>query len=120
MYFLYLSTNINTNNKCTLINIMSAKMLYRLFKKIDNRIDLSIIKIIIINFNLDNKNLNSNNNRFTIDNFINFIINLFLFINLIIQIFINHNNNNTINYQINNLDNKNCHYFNNFYKLSHF
>ena len=45
--------------------------LIRLFKKIDNKIDLSTIKKIIINFNFD-KNLNLNNN-FTIVNFINLI-----------------------------------------------
>ena len=65
-----------------LINIIITKMqnLIRLLKKVDNKIDLSKIKIIIINFNLD-KNLNLNNN-FIIINFINLIL-LFL-INLII------------------------------------
>ena len=65
-----------------LINMMIIKMqnLFRLFKKIDNKIDLSRIKIIIINFSFD-KDLNLNNN-FTIINFINLI--LFFFINLII------------------------------------
>ena len=70
------------NDKCILTSIMIIEMqnLIRLFKKIDNKIDLSRIKIIIINFNF-NKNLNLNNN-FIIVNFISFI--LFSLINLII------------------------------------
>ena len=74
IYFLHFSTNININNEYILTNMIITKMqnLIRLFKKIDNKIDLSRIKIIIINFNFD-KNLNLNNN-FTIVNFINLIL----------------------------------------------
>ena len=65
-----------------LINIIVAEMqdLARLFKEINNKIDLSRIEIIIINFNFD-KNLNLNNNLIIV-NFINLI--LFFLINLII------------------------------------
>ena len=65
-----------------LINIIIIKMqnLNQLLKKVDNKINLSKIKIITINFNFD-KNLNLNNN-FTIINFINLIF--FFFINLTI------------------------------------
>ena len=70
------------NNKCILTNIIIIKMqnLFRLFKKINNKIDLPRIKIIIINFNLD-KNLNLNNNLIIV-NFIN--LTLFSLVNLII------------------------------------
>ena len=66
--------------------ILISKILLSLLKKI-NSLELLIIKIILINFNIDNNRiLNLINNRFTINNLISFIINYF-HVNLIIQIF---------------------------------
>lgn len=61
--------------------------LIRFFKKIVNKIDLLIIKIIIIFYD---KILNIINNRFIINNFINFIY--YFFVNIIILIFISIHN----------------------------
>lgn len=73
-----------------------------LYKQVDNRRDL-IIEIIIINFSLDNKNINLNNNYTSIINLISLTISLFLLVNIIIQILILIYHSSTINYQISRL-----------------